>query len=125
VGRADAEGALHTAVAEDEDEELVLCLGIGADDDDDAVAEQLGELDLAERRRAHDPPRPLNPIAGDLGDARLRRSGSEDDELLAVRERAAGVAPPPLRRPREPRYAVPGRHPLLGRFLLHLRALRS
>src|SRR5256714_15682115 len=89
VRRVDAEGALDAAVVEDEDEELVLCLRVRPDHDDDAVAERLRELDLAERRRTHDPPSAQDARAGELGNARLRGSRAADDELPPVRQAAA------------------------------------
>src|SRR5207237_5902496 len=110
VGGVDAEGALQAAVAEDEHEEVVPGLRVRTDDDDDATAEQLRELDLPERRRAHDPPAALGAAAGDFGDSRLGGPGSEDDELLPVAEvppRAAlGSLPPP----RHEAGAPPPRH---------------
>src|SRR5712691_6538286 len=115
LGRRDAELLLRAASVEHEHLELVLRAGVGLHDEDDPVPRLARELDFSERCRTDDAPALPNRAARGARDPYFADAGAQDDELGSVCERTPGLAGPRLS----------GRNPLLGRLLLHYRAVRS
>src|SRR5438067_11787560 len=121
----DREALDDSAAIEHDHDVFAAILGIGLGDQHDPVAERLGELDFAQRRRAGDTPAPYDRVPGDLRDPDLCRAAAFDDERPAIHERPPGLTVSSLGRTAEGAAILGNRAPLLGRLLLHDRPVGS
>ena len=118
---SDSTAKLFTTPERSEHEHDVLAsiVRVRLRDDDEAISVRLGELHLAERRRAGDAPAAHDRVARELGQPELSRADALDHDLAPVGERLAWAAVSSLRLPTEGGAVLGDGQPLLRGLLLH------